>query len=516
MQSPPVKRSIKKDYLEGFQALKDFYSYSLAEPDFRQIIDDKSKQSINRKALAEVLREQHASLSLSPLQQQHLELLEKENTFTITTGHQLVLFGGPLFTVYKILSTITLCQQLSERYPNFHFVPIFWIHTEDHDYEEINHYYTSFDVRHTYKGVFNGPVGSHRLTEDIDPIVPFHFPNPLTVAYTPGNSMAKAFRMFMHELFSDLGLLILNPDNPVLKSEFKPALLEELQAHMSQHLISHTSSNLNELGYPLQISPREINLFYMDSHIRNRIEQLNGHYHVLESSLSYSPREMWELVDHYPERFSPNVALRPLYQETILPNLAYIGGWGELSYWLQLKGVFNHYHINFPLLLPRMSATVFSAEEVSEWRELGFALEDIHESIHELNRKYMPHKWEDSEYTRLTDSVLESFEALDAYIQNFSETLPRSVRGQRAKTINYFIRLRKKIHKVVRHAYPKPFERIEALKQAIQPNRIMQERILSLAAFKDIQPLDFIKIIEPYCDPLDFSHKYIILPEKSR
>lgn len=515
MQQQQTKRSIRTDYLQGDARLKAFYQYSVNDPDFLQIIRDKQNQPIDRNLLVSVLRDQHKNLALSRLQSQHLSLLEQENTFTITTGHQLVLFGGPLFTVYKVLSVITLAQQLSEKFTDYHFVPIFWIHTEDHDFKEINHYYTHFERRHTYNAAFKGKVGNHVLTKSIESLIPSNFPQSLQHTYQSGKKMSEAFREFFHELFSTYGLLILDPDRLKLKSMFQRTLQEELVSQTSQQLISATSQRMVSCGYPLQITSREINLFYMDETVRNRITHQNGHYRVLDTSMHYSKDEILTLVENRPNLFSPNVSLRPLYQETILPNLAYVGGWGELSYWLQLKEVFEHYGVNFPLLLPRMSATIFSSDQAEEWQSLGFRLEDVNELLYELYRRYIPKVWEDGEYVRLSDQILQAFDDLDHYINNISQTLPRTIRGQRVKNERFMINLRKKIHRVIRHKFPSYFEQIKDLKQTIQPDRTKQERVLSLMAFQHIEPQEFIRIVASSCTPLDFSPSYIIIPSVS-
>ncbi|RMG58790.1 MAG: bacillithiol biosynthesis BshC [Bacteroidetes bacterium] len=222
---------------------------------------------------------------------------------------------------------------------------------------------------------------------------------------------------------------------------------------------------------------------------------------------------MQALVEAHPERFSPNVSLRPLYQEMILPNLAYFGGWGELSYWLQLKGVFDHFGVAFPAVLPRFSATLFRPEQARAWTEMGFELPELQQPLHALYRTYMPQVWDDTEFKALESELLAQVARLEAYIaEQLSPTLARSAKALEVKNARYLSNLHKKAQRVVRHQQPAAFRQIEALKQAIQPDGTVQERVLSLPALApDYDPADLIAELYPQVDPLDFAHRYLIL-----
>ena len=508
MSTPP--KSIRTDYATDAASLRAFYQYSPVNPDFSQIIKDKASNPVDRVLLAKVIEEQYEGLDMSPKMKENLQKLRQPNSFTITTGHQLVFLGGPLFTTYKVLHVIKLAEQLSALYPDTPVIPIFWIHTEDHDFEEINHYYKDFDTKITYQGKFNGNVGSHQIEEGIENLFPTHFPQNLTQAFSKGSSWAQAYRAYMHKLFGDYGILMLDPDDARLKAQFGKVISEELLHQHSFHLINQHSDHLVKEGYKAQILPREINLFYLNDTVRNRIIRENGSFKVIDTEISFQEEEMMRMVDEHPEYFSPNVSLRPLYQEIILPNLAYVGGWGELSYWLQLKGVFDHYRINFPLLLPRFSATLLEKDLYDQWKAFGFSEGELHKDAFSLFNQILPRFWSDDELSKHEKAIEHSFDQLKAYIESFSPSMPRSVEGQKVKTQRFFRNQRKKLKRLVREQHPE-FKQLAALKHAIQADGKVQERVLSLASFPLIPPDELIEQIWQCVEPLSMAHTYIHL-----
>lgn len=506
--------NIKADYLSGADSLKPFYKYPLQQLDFGQVIQDKSGDDIDRALLKEVLLDQYQGFSPSAITKKHLDILDKPTTFSVTTGHQLVLFGGPLYTSYKVLSAVKLAEQISKEQEGYEVVPVFWIHTEDHDFEEINHYYTGFHAKHTYQGTFSGEVGAHVLEPDIANQVPKHFSEALRNAYQPGISMKMAYRRFVFELFDKYGVLIFDASDPRLKARFQRVLRQELSQSKSFTAINQTSTMLAAKGYPLQINPREINLFYSDEQGRDRIVGQNGHYEVLNRDIQIQPKEMEDLIANHPERFSPNVSLRPLYQEMVLPNLAYFGGWGEVAYWVQLKGVFETFQVNFPCVLPRMSATVFTDQQAKAWEALGFNLSDIQQPIHTLYKARTSEVWDSKSFDALQEEILAKIEAYKEEVAStISPTLARSAEALKVKSQKYLKAMKKKAERVIRHKHPASFREIDALKSKLQPDGWVQERIFSLAAFEGtISPEDFVEFAYQNCRPLEFDHQFWILP----
>lgn len=507
------KRNIREDYLNHDSALTPFYKYPVQNPDFQEIIKHKNYSPEIRKSLVKHLLSQYQSVPESPEVMNNIRLLEKENTYTITTGHQLCLFGGPLFTLYKVLSVVNLTEKLREKYPDFHFVPVFWIHGEDHDFEEINHYYTDYQTRKTYNGHFHGNTGKHIINESMLSMIPEYFSHELKQAYTPGTSWENAYFRFFHALLQSFGVVILNADSPELKRHFQPVIEKELTEHSAFQSINTANTLLKEAGYTPQIVPREINLFYMETHGRNRIEwdERNQQYLVKNTTLTFSKEAMLKEVSKHPEKFSPNVCLRPVYQELILPNLTYIGGWAEVSYWLQLQSCFDILNVPFPLILPRVSATLWTSENLEKWESLNLSPGDVRSSPEKTEMKVLSSVWDDSSWKSEVININAQLSHLQDYITSESSVLSETTRGLSRKMAYYLKKAEKKLIRQKKIQYHHLFSAIREVRNRIQPEGLVQERVLSMAAFPFIAPELLVHILKPYCDPLDFSHRDVVI-----
>ncbi|HEX9825521.1 MAG TPA: bacillithiol biosynthesis cysteine-adding enzyme BshC, partial [Flavobacteriaceae bacterium] len=360
------------DYLEGSKHIEAFYNRFPNLENFKEQIDEKrmSVRAESRTVLVSSLKTQYKHVEVSEITNQNIESLKLENTFTVTTGHQLNVFTGPLYFLYKIISTINLCKQLKATYPENNFVPIYWMATEDHDFDEIN-YFNFGDKKIQWTRSSSGAVGALDL-QGLDEVFKV-FSNQLDhsihaenlrelfrTSYLKHCNLAEATRFMANELFKDYGLVILDGNVKDLKRLFIPYMEDELVNQTSYKLVSETNQHLNGLSsnYKIQVNPREINLFYLTENLRERIVERDGRYSVNGTKISWNKSELLKELHEFPERFSPNVILRPLYEEVVLPNLCYIGGGGELAYWLQLKSNFEANKVTFPMLLLRNSAVL--------------------------------------------------------------------------------------------------------------------------------------------------------------
>ena len=341
------------DYIKQEKKLDPFYKYSPSVDSFSQAIKDISSQKFNRKLLVEVITEQYSKAGCQ-LPTANCQLLLEQNTFTVCTGHQLCLFTGPLYFLYKIISTINLAEELKKKYPENNFVPLFWLASEDHDFEEVNHI-NLLGQKVTWLKKQGGALGKYSMKginvalEDLKTIIG-NSGNAADVmelfskAYLEHQNYADATRYLVNELFWKYGLVILDADDKRLKNEFKEIIRDDIFNHTSSTVVSETIAQLKKAEYDVQVIPKDINFFILSKNYRARIDA-NA---VKES------RDAWEKkLEEEIERFSPNVVMRPLYQQKILPNLAYVGGPAEIAYWLELKALFDHYKILFPVLIPR-------------------------------------------------------------------------------------------------------------------------------------------------------------------
>lgn len=371
---------LMQDYLDQKPELKALYNHFPTLENFEKQINEKQANfdNGNRIPLVETLKKQYQNIEISDSTKQNIELLSLPNTFTITTGHQLNLFSGPLYFLYKIISTINLTKELKLKYPANNFVPIYWMATEDHDFEEIN-YFNFKGKKFRWNKESSGPVG--RLsTKGLDEFFEIYslelgsstnanvLKNLFNDAYLKHDNLADATRYLANNLFANYGLVILDADDANLKRAFIPFIKEELEHQTSFKTVQKTIEQLSD--YIIQVNPREINLFYIEDNLRERIIFENDKYYVNNTKISFTKDEILKLLESNPEKFSPNVIMRPLYQEIILPNLCYIGGGGEIAYWLELKSFFDAINITFPILLVRNSVllnTEKQAKKLTNW-----------------------------------------------------------------------------------------------------------------------------------------------------
>lgn len=344
------------DYINQKTALNPYFGLTPTLESFEKQLLHKQFSKIQRDTLYQVLTQQYESISMLDIEKYNIEAIKNENTYTVTCGHQLNIFTGPLYFVFKIISIINLAKQLKARYPTYHFVPVYWMASEDHDFEEINHFYL-FGKKYEWQSNQKGAVGElptspmHELLDALPPEMSFY-----ANSYQIHQNLSDATRELIHTLFGHEGLICLDPNHVDLKKQLIPIIKNELTYQHSFHLVNKTTNELQQLGYKEQVHPRECNFFWKENGIRTRIETTSSGFSIKiseEKLVELTLEKICSLAEIEPERFSPNVVLRPIYQEIILPNLSFTGGPAEIAYWLQLKSTFDHYNIEFPILLPR-------------------------------------------------------------------------------------------------------------------------------------------------------------------
>ncbi len=353
------------DYIAADKALQPFYTHAVSIDGIKAAIAERKKYPTDRNLLSIVLSKQYKDLTLSVKQRSNLDLINSDNTFTITTAHQPNIFTGPLYFIYKILHAIKLADDLKKQLPGNNFVPVYYMGSEDADVDELNHFYINGE-KHAWEPKEDGAFGRMKvdkaLVKMIDTIAGELTVHPLgndiiaalKDAYKENTTVEQATFLFVNHLFAEYGLLILLPDDPNLKKAFIPVIEKELTTQFSNKAVEATVANFPK-EYKIQAGGREINLFYLIDDKRERIELVNSKYTVEALKLEFTESEILNELQKHPERFSPNVILRPVFQETILPNIAFIGGGGEIAYWLELKEVFGNVNVPYPLLIVRNS-----------------------------------------------------------------------------------------------------------------------------------------------------------------
>ncbi|OPC19267.1 bacillithiol biosynthesis cysteine-adding enzyme BshC [Elizabethkingia meningoseptica] len=489
---PSIPKMLK-DYLNG-----NLHAYHGAIFSKENALLQANKKSRNysagqRKVLTEVLAKQMRKVSISARQIKNIELLEKENTFTVTTGHQLNLFTGPVFFIYKILQTIKTAEYLNENNEGKNFVPVFWMATEDHDFEEINHFKTEGDFYqiHEKSGDAVGRIKLSDLSflDDFEKeFKDFTYGTELIrwarEAYQEGRSLTLATRILVNRIFGDSGLLILNGDDKRLKELVAPVFKKELlENSLFENAKQAVTQLIGQYG-KVQVNPREINLFYLHDGLRSRIERIGDRYQVVDTAIRFTEEEILKALHANPERFSPNAVLRPAYQETVLPNIIYIGGNAEVMYWLELKKFFEAVDLEFPILVPRNSFAFITEKTLGKIQKLDLCVEDFfgnyQETVHKklLSKTPLQHMLTEKE-----DIVKSVFAELKKQAGVTDKTFENLVAAEEVRQLKSFERMHKRLLRAEKIVQADLYQRYNELYEVVNPAGVWQERKINFSNF---------------------------------
>ena len=507
------------DYLSAKEELKPFYGAFPELNNFAAQIEIKKKSflSSHRIQLVLSLRDQYSVLKPKAEVIKNIDLLEKENTFTITTGHQLCLMTGPLYFIYKIISTINLCIQLKRKYPKSNFVPIYWMASEDHDFEEVSSFrFKNKNVK--WPGETGGAVGDLSLDNLQEVLDVFEknlgsLPEAIMIkgwiesSYRNSGDLSEATFRLVDQLFGNKGLVIIDPNKSKLKQLFLPVLKEELTNQPSHNLVMTQINRIKteyNPGYTPQVNPREINLFYLTEKGRYRIEKQGEEFLLHGTEQRFSSESFITLLEKHPDRFSPNVILRPLYQESILPNLCYIGGGGELAYWFELKSNFEHFDIPFPILLLRNSALIFSKKQRNKIKNLELKVSDLFLKRNSLVNKIVRRISNvDLDLGFLKTQLEKQFEYLNILVEKTDKSFKGAVEAQETKQSRGIDQLEKRLLKAQKRVLADKVRRIEALHEELFPNDSLQERNLNFLTLYFELGLSFFPLLFDALDPMN-------------
>jgi len=502
------------DYLEEKIDLQNTYNRFPTIENFKDQIKEKETNYSyqNRSILVTALKKQYQNIEVSDTTKTNIKLLNETKTFTVTTGHQLNLFTGPLYFLYKIVSTITLCKDLKQQYPENNFVPIYWMATEDHDFDEIN-FFNFKNKKIKWKTESNGPVG-RLATNGLQEVLNI-FEKELGIgdnakylkdlfqkSYLNHSNLAEATRFLTNELFGVYGLVLLDGDDLSLKQLFSPFIKEELLHQTSFNKVNETNTLLKD--YSIQVNPREINLFYIEDNLRERLLFENNHYKINNSSIVFSQSEILGLLEKSPEKFSPNVILRPLYEEVILPNLCYIGGGGEIAYWLQLKSNFEANDVTFPILLLRNSVLLAKEKQVHKADNLKLTWADLFSNQQELyTKKTQELSAFNLDFSEQKETLKKQFEKLNLIASQTDKSFIGAVKAQELKQIKGLENLEKRLLKAEKRMHSDQLERIIQLQNELFPNQSLQERSNNFSEYYSEFGQEFINKLVAELEPLN-------------
>jgi bacillithiol biosynthesis cysteine-adding enzyme BshC len=494
------------DYLQGNERIAPFYHYPPTITGIEKAIDDRKQFNYDRKTLVAVLKQQYSGIALTPRVAANIDLLLQENTYTVTTAHQPNIFTGPLYFIYKIIHAIKLAASLSRELAGNSFVPVYYMGSEDADLDELGHF-TVDGKRYEWKTKQTGAVGRMKIDKNFLLLLS-ELESQLSVlphggemisifknAYKEGESLQQCTLRLVNDLFGKFGLVVLVPDSQALKKVFIPVVQRELSSRFSHKAVEETIADLGK-HYKVQAGGRELNLFYLFEDKRERIEIEENKFLVRSLNLSFSEQEILEELETYPDRFSPNVILRGVFQETILPNVAFIGGGGELAYWLELKKVFDESGVPLPVLVLRNSFLVMNSKQMANLNELGFAIKDLFSSKDSLMNDLVAR--ESSSQLSLTEEKgeLNSFyQQLHESVFKIDASLAEHVAALQAKALKRIEELEKKMLRSEKKKFEKERKRIEKLKSSLFPGNNLQERVENISGFYARTGEDFIRNI---------------------
>ncbi|MCX6351833.1 MAG: bacillithiol biosynthesis cysteine-adding enzyme BshC [Bacteroidetes bacterium] len=481
---------LAKKYLTDADSLAKYFAFPATLAGLEMAIESRKNFKVNRNLLHERLKGWYAKVDKDFFTNQanekvktNVDLLLDENTFTITTGHQLSIFTGPLFFHYKILSAIKYAQLLKANLPQYNFVPVYWMASEDHDFEEIKSI-NLFGRTISWERESGGAVGrmsTEGLTKVVEEINAL-FANRedykalgeiFTEAYTKGRNLADATTYLVNALFKEYGLVIIQPDDAELKKELIPIMKDEILNQTLYPIIKKAKEALEEYAPP--VTPREINFFYLEENKRNRITK-EGEFFIAGDAKKWSSAEIEKEIESHPENFSPNVVVRPMYQEKILPNLAYIGGNNEVAYWFELKDGFAATNTFYPQVLVRDSALILGRKFLKDLESLKLFVEDILLGYDDLEVKFF-------NQNELNLPVEESIETLFAKLEEIKTTaqsLPKDQLIPIVKQANASTEEWKKLKKEIKKWREKEsevgLEKLKKLYASVYPESSFQER----------------------------------------
>ena len=479
---------IIRDLVFQKEKVKPFINDFFTVENIYKQIKQKTFTPQQRQVLVAELKHQNSNINLSEKSKTNIVSLVSENTYTITTGHQLNLLSGPLYTIYKILQVIIWTEKLKETYNQLNFIPVFWMASEDHDFDEINHI-NLFNNKIEWKKNGQDDFVTGAIETDLSFIQTFSQPiidlfddetTKKSVSKFLNNykntSLARATRQLLNDLFGKYGLVIIDGNSVSLKKLFQPVIEKELTQKLTFNAVYKTNTNLKKSGYHNQVFLRECNLFYIKGKtVRHRIIRAEEGFKI--NNEFKTTHQLIEESKQYPERFSPNALLRPIYQELVLPNIAYIGGGGEIAYWLQIKGVFKQLNLTMPLLRVRDSYILLNSNQISKLKTLNLSIIDLKQNYDDLAKFYIRNnttcdlslRSEKEILTQLKTSILNKIDSNEIGLHRFVE-------AEMVKTNHQLEKIEKKLLQNEKKKQAQALNQIKKLKDKVYPDNGFQER----------------------------------------
>lgn len=512
------------EYIAGAKDLSSFYEHEVSLDGIKASIFKRKSYNINRHLLVEELQKQYKEISESGNVMANIKSLSDDNTFTICTAHQPNIFTGHLYFIYKILHTIKLASELKKQLPEYNFVPVFFMGSEDADLDELDHVVVD-NKKYKWETNQKGAVGRMKVDDKLVKLIEEisgrisvekygnEIIEVLKNCFTKNTTIEQATFLLVHHLFKSYGLIVLLPDNAAYKKNMQSIFENDLFNNTPSEIVSKSSEKLGE-KYKVQAHPREINLFYLKDDIRNRIAEMKDRFVVHDTDIVFTKEQLKNELDQYPERFSPNVILRGLFQEVILPNIAFIGGGGELAYWLELKDMFLHYKVPYPLLILRNSFLLIEEKYYSLMQKLNIIAVDLfkgeqiilNEIVNTETKNTLQLQNEKSQLDNVYNEIKNKVRQIDATLLQHTEALE-------TKALKTLMALEKKMLRAEKRKFGNTKNQLTKILNSLFPDDNLQERTENFMLYYSKWGSSFLEML--YENSLTFEQKFCVIEEAS-
>lgn len=483
----PVFGDLDRAIVRRDDQLRPFLPPALDARSLKDQILAKDAHYRERSRLAALLQRQYEGIPLNPKLASNLHGLMHGDALCVVTAHQPLLFGGKGYFLYKALTAIRLAQWATGTGGRL-VVPVFVLGSEDHDFEEVR-YAQCFNERLTWESATGGAIGRmsqgnipdlmDRLGELLQGLPDQEAVMRLVRAsHLPGESMGRAMFRFLHELLGSYGLVVCDPDDRVAKGCMIPVFEREVRERLARTRVDPVLEKMQRAGIAPQASGRDINLFYLGEGFRMRIEAATeGRFHTPDAPYSWTEEGLIREIHEAPERFSPNVLLRPVYQQTLLPAIIFTGGGGELAYWMELGELFQAIALPYPLLARRDSVWLLDETTQHRLEKLGLDMQDMMQDQEQVIRRYV----RENDQTRVDlsaerEALRELLAPLRPLCERIEPTLIRSLEAAETTMQKQLEMMETKMVRGLKHRHEQEVQQIRNLYQKLFPGGVIQER----------------------------------------
>lgn len=484
--------------------------------------DRKNSRQVDRQLLVQVLRDQYGDIESGNQMFHKIDLLLNDNCYTVSTAHQPVIFLGPLYVIYKAISAIKIAEECNAKDPINTVVPIFVVGGEDHDFEEIRSTKIfgktySWDEAH-----HNGSVGELN-PQTLKPLIAeiksifqndpkgSEYLDIINLAYSNHTSFTRASQEILNKLLGKYGLLTIDLSDRRLKASFKNIILEEVLNHSAQGLVKTDQDIIHDLGFADQAYAREINFFLKTKdNQRSRIIPKQGANYIELSNETYEESEIRQIILEEPERLSPNVVMRPLYQAHCLPDIAYVGGGGELAYWMERPSLFKHYDKHFPVLLRRSSLILMPENLWNIWTDLDLNLSDLLLTTDAVKKKAILEN-HTIDLSNVNQHLNEAFSDLTDLAIAIDPNLEKSIGAMKAQTLKNIDKIEQKLLRNLKKNDEVSMSKIDKIKAECNPDTSLQERSENFLSYYSQHSGDLIQLLYENIRPLPSKIEIMII-----